>query len=302
VQSRLRGAMDWEHTVSQLAHSRPALVIDRARRLRFVNPEMQDLIGWSTEDLLGRGWMGNCVASRDRTLLHQTVADGLSGTAESGEVTLLTRDGRRLLIRAKLAREITGRARALIVVAEDVREASGPSMPTWDCSCDVSRAAETLGIVQSIRFLDPSRDAAAYVGQPLAALLFELGCTTADVAAALLYPQTSDIVHFVLPDADHAFCVVTGKAVTETQVRLTFRYVDAQVLPAIVEAKVKRVAETSGLSDRERQVLQLLLRGRGLEDIATLLEIAPRTVKFHQANVLQKLGADSRLDLLRVVL
>jgi len=36
-------------------------------------------------------------------------------------------------------------------------------------------------------------------------------------------------------------------------------------------------------------------------DIAQQLGIAPRTVKFHQANVLQKLGADSRVDLLRVL-
>ena len=84
--------------------------------------------------------------------------------------------------------------------------------------------------------------------------------------------------------------------------RLTVRCVDSLLLLDLVDAKVARVAELSGLSDRERQVLHLLLRGRGVEDIATMLEIAPRTVKFHQANVLQKLGADSRLNLLRVVL
>jgi DNA-binding CsgD family transcriptional regulator len=42
--------------------------------------------------------------------------------------------------------------------------------------------------------------------------------------------------------------------------------------------------------------------GRSLDEIARILGIAPRTVKFHQANVLQKLGADSRLDLMRLLL
>ena len=95
---------------------------------------------------------------------------------------------------------------------------------------------------------------------------------------------------------------MTARAIDERIVRVVLRCFDARLLSDLVDAKVARVAETCGLSDREREVLQLLLRGRGLEDIATMLEIAPRTVKFHQANVLQKLGADSRFDLLRVVL
>jgi DNA-binding NarL/FixJ family response regulator len=44
-----------------------------------------------------------------------------------------------------------------------------------------------------------------------------------------------------------------------------------------------------------------MIDGTSMEDIASELAISPRTVKFHQANVLQKLGADSRSDLLRLV-
>jgi DNA-binding CsgD family transcriptional regulator len=73
-------------------------------------------------------------------------------------------------------------------------------------------------------------------------------------------------------------------------------------LQDLIAAKVARVAKAHGLSGREQQVLYLLLRGRGAEEIATMLEIAPRTVKFHQANVVRKLDAQSRLDLLRVIL
>jgi DNA-binding CsgD family transcriptional regulator len=114
--------------------------------------------------------------------------------------------------------------------------------------------------------------------------------------------RATESTQVLLPDADDTFRVVTARLVDENTVRVTVRCLEAGVLPDLVDAKIARVAEASGLSDRERQVLQLLLRGRGVEDIATMLEIAPRTVKFHQANVLQKLGADSRLDLLRVVL
>lgn len=54
------------------------------------------------------------------------------------------------------------------------------------------------------------------------------------------------------------------------------------------------------LTAREREVLELLLMGREHDDVATVLGITPRTSKFHHANLLRKLGADSRLDLLRL--
>lgn len=56
------------------------------------------------------------------------------------------------------------------------------------------------------------------------------------------------------------------------------------------------------LTEREREVLDLLLLGRTHEDIAQLLGISERTSKFHQSNLLHKLGAESRLDLMRLFL
>jgi DNA-binding NarL/FixJ family response regulator len=58
----------------------------------------------------------------------------------------------------------------------------------------------------------------------------------------------------------------------------------------------------ANLTSREREVLDLLLLGRTHEDIAEVLGISERTSKFHQANLLQKLGAESRFDLLRLFL
>jgi len=45
------------------------------------------------------------------------------------------------------------------------------------------------------------------------------------------------------------------------------------------------------LSSRERQVLSLLAGGRTNSDIASKLEISPRTVEIHRANMMAKLGA-----------
>lgn len=171
-----------------------------------------------------------------------------------------------------------------------------------DCSFDVLRDPSGACIVKSLRFLDPSEEGDRYVGGPLDALAPALGSSVAAVVQTIVGAQTSELTQVLLPDPHGAFRVVTARDVDPRTVRVTVRCLASHLLPDLVDAKVTRVAESSGLSERERQVLRLLLRGRGVEDIATMLEIAPRTVKFHQANVLQKLGADSRLDLLRVVL
>lgn len=52
------------------------------------------------------------------------------------------------------------------------------------------------------------------------------------------------------------------------------------------------------LTPREKEILQLLLDGRKTPGMAEALEVTPRTVKFHVANLLRKLGCSSRLALL----
>jgi DNA-binding NarL/FixJ family response regulator len=188
------------------------------------------------------------------------------------------------------------------ILQDKVGETKVSPTATCDCSFDVSRDSYGAFIVKTLRFLDPSEESSRYIGGPLGALMTFLGATVAAAVQTLLAGPASELAQVLLPETDRAFRVITGREVAPSTVRVTVRCLDSHLLPDLVDAKVARVAESSGLSERERQVLRLLLRGRGVEDIATMLEIAPRTVKFHQANVLQKLGADSRLDLLRVVL
>ena len=71
-------------------------------------------------------------------------------------------------------------------------------------------------------------------------------------------------------------------------------------LEAMLRTRRDQLAEDANLTEREVEVLDLLLLGRTLADIGTVLGISPRTAKFHQANLLEKLGADSRMDLLRL--
>lgn len=70
-----------------------------------------------------------------------------------------------------------------------------------------------------------------------------------------------------------------------------------------------RAAETraakdllSGLTPRERGVLDKLVQGRSNKVVAYELGISPRTVEIHRAHIMSKMEASSLSDLVRVVL
>jgi two-component system response regulator FixJ len=88
------------------------------------------------------------------------------------------------------------------------------------------------------------------------------------------------------------------------------------VILAAIEKAMIRLRETSSagqdgdrirvrldsLSERERQVLSGLLMGHPNKTIAYDLDISPRTVEVHRANVMTKMGAGSLSELVRMAL
>ncbi len=59
-------------------------------------------------------------------------------------------------------------------------------------------------------------------------------------------------------------------------------------------------AQASGqLTERERQVLQLICNGQTTAQVARTLSISPHTANRHRANVMQKLNAHNQADLVR---
>jgi len=61
---------------------------------------------------------------------------------------------------------------------------------------------------------------------------------------------------------------------------------EAKARKRMIEAR-RRIGE---LSDREREVLDLLVDGGSNKHIARVLSISPRTVEIHRANMMQKLA------------
>lgn len=67
-------------------------------------------------------------------------------------------------------------------------------------------------------------------------------------------------------------------------------------------AKVAAIAKLTLLSPRELQVLEGLLGGLPNKTIAYDLKISPRTVEIHRARVMDKMGARSLSELVRLAL
>ena len=76
-------------------------------------------------------------------------------------------------------------------------------------------------------------------------------------------------------------------------------------LAALVLGEFRRLAKAADvnpLTERERQVLQLVARGHTYKEIGGELDIAPKTAENHVRNILGKLHLSRRSDLVRYAL
>ncbi len=68
---------------------------------------------------------------------------------------------------------------------------------------------------------------------------------------------------------------------------------------AAAEAEDAAKAASDPLSEREREVLRLLALGHTNQEIAKMLYISVRTAETHRAHIMQKLGLQTRAELVR---
>jgi len=79
-------------------------------------------------------------------------------------------------------------------------------------------------------------------------------------------------------------------------------YVAPEIKHAIDEIFIrdpKAVDRPQRLTDRQREVLQMLAEGRTLREIADTLQISYRTVRFHKVRIMEELGITKNAELVQ---
>ena len=79
-------------------------------------------------------------------------------------------------------------------------------------------------------------------------------------------------------------------------------YLSPEIAEIVVEDFIHRATQTDSdsiqkLSDREREVAQLLAEGKSTDEIASQLYISVKTVQTHRKNIMEKLGIHSIAEL-----
>jgi DNA-binding NarL/FixJ family response regulator len=79
-------------------------------------------------------------------------------------------------------------------------------------------------------------------------------------------------------------------------------YVTPQIGRAMEQNFIRDPSAPGGpkpLSERQAQVLQMLAEGRSMKEIAFILQISHRTVRFHKYRIMEELGITTNSDLVR---
>src|SRR4030043_2052754 len=136
------------------------------------------------------------------------------------------------------------------------------------------------------------------------------------------FPKTKVLVLTQHDDKEYVFPVIESgasgfisKAAASSELVSGIRAVyrgDSYLSPAVAKLLVVNYQRTAGkqtgqdlydqLTERERDVLKLLVEGYSTKEIAYTLIITPKTVEGHKTNLMAKLGIHNRIELVKYAL
>lgn len=125
-------------------------------------------------------------------------------------------------------------------------------------------------------------------------------------ARVLIFSMYEDAIYVKQALREGAFGYLTKASAPETlltavhRVAQGYRYVSDDVarhVPALKDTQPDAADGVHALSAREFEILQLLVRGFSVNDIAAQLSVNQKTVANHQSSIKQKLGVENSAQL-----
>jgi DNA-binding NarL/FixJ family response regulator len=192
---------------------------------------------------------------------HRIVLDGLRGLLEADfDLVATAMNGRELLEKARLLQPQ--------VIVADI------SMPMLN-GIEAARQAREEGLQAKWVFLTMHPDV-VYVTRAL----------EAGASAYVLKHSASDELVEAIRSA------LLGQIYISPQLR-------SDALDEMLDPNRRHVKATIELTPRQREVLQLLAEGKSAKEIASILDISPRTVETHKYKMMDDLGLKTSAQLVQ---
>ena len=294
---------DWSSIATALAERNPraVVVLDARGRVQLLNSAMESLLGWPRYEAIGLALGRVGIGPPDKAWSRRWLTDVLRGGMRDGEIEATTRSGQRVRLSVEVSLVGAGEGVNVMVVvrhAEPVADDAAGS-PVW-LDIEILRDQRQFGVITAFKSGGPEIGGA--VGRRCYEVLHGAHepCGTCPLLKEgdVPWPRTA-----VSRDGSaHAVYLVRAEAPSETHARLSAVRLELQALEHLVRWRIDEVADSFQLTTRERAVISEVVLGRSSDEIASSFGIAKRTVKFHQANAIAKLGIHARSELMDLVL
>jgi DNA-binding NarL/FixJ family response regulator len=152
-----------------------------------------------------------------------------------------------------------------------VADVSMPVLNGIDAACQVKQQLRAVKVIYLTMNPDPKIAAEAFRRGASGYLLKT--CAASEMVAA---------VRAVLQDRSYMSAALSKDDITSLQ-----------LYPK------KLVEEEDKLTERQREVLQLLAEGKGMKEVGAILNMTTRTVAFHKYRIMEALSAKSNAELVR---
>lgn len=282
---------------------RPVLLIDEQGTVRFGNKALVSLLGWTAKDLVGRSFWDVFGCQQPLSVPGGMFVEAFANTLAS-PLRCITRNGEALA----LVVEATTVARPphhwlLVTVLDATPEL--PALPPLNGQAmyyEVTMSSKgefghLVHIWSDSPLLGLHTDHRCY------RRLYGRDSPCPECPAIGLSRERPDATSIVArAGGSLTFDVIRARLTNRDSAEVSVFPVTEELLGQLLQKKISTAVIRGGLSEREQSVLNLLLLGRTLDSIAVALKISARTVKYHQRNIQDKLGAESRFDLIRLLL
>jgi DNA-binding CsgD family transcriptional regulator len=278
----------------------PVALLDNTTRIAATSVSFEELVGLPADEIIGQPFAELCARPGSAGAVDKILRDAIAGAISSAQLPIrCPATPRDRLLNVDFRSLHLGRSQGTMLTVQGWSPDDALDTPSLgDMTYSIS--LRRFGMLRWVKLTGESEPRADPAGRRCFEVLFERA-TPCDACPLRQTAHRAGCTGVVRggPSSGRRPYVVVARRTDSVTALVSAIGIDGPLLERILSIQTQRRADEAGLTTREREVLDLVLHGRSTSEIAMVLRIATSTAKFHQANTLRKLEADSRADLYR---